>query len=138
MSVVTGIGYNIFMFMQANTNSYFKSVKNEIKLLHFQHLLTNDIYKSHKVTRENKKEFYVYQYDENLITYKFQNNQLIRYSGITKDTIDIKKISFNYLKATNDNSNKNLIKNIEITSLIHNKEVPLYVFKNYYSNNINQ
>jgi len=134
MSIIISMVYFVYSFFSETVSDYSNMSEENFETQLFYMLLKDDFYLSDKVVSLNEGDFNIVFYNEETITYIQKNEYLFRQKGLQIDSLKVTELQFEFLLNDTKEASEKLIKSITVKSLLYNKEVPLFVYKNYFSN----
>ncbi|MGJ8664833.1 MAG: PulJ/GspJ family protein [Patiriisocius sp.] len=132
MSMIISMVYVIFDHMSKNTRDYMNLTQEDVGLQQFQSLLRKDVYDADKLTSTGPNKFSVIFYNGSNINYQHSGDYLFRIKDEQRDSILVKEIVLGFVKGQEE-IEKSIISRISINATLFGKDIPLYVFKDYYS-----
>ena len=136
IGIIVSVVYVTYGFISQNMQNYVAMETENFKLNNFKTILEEDFFKSEKVTAFNDNKIRVQFYNETNVEYQYDGRYLIRASILSKDTIMAKEVQLGYVENQKADIERveSLVSSMHVSVQLYGKSVPLYVYKNYYSN----
>ncbi|MFD2433848.1 hypothetical protein ACFSO9_10045 [Mesonia maritima] len=138
IGIIVSVVYLTYSYMEHNLKTYVRTEAENFKLNSFKTTLEEDFYISEKVKAFSNSKVKVYFYDGRNVEYRYDGHYLIRESLVSKDTILANDVQLSYVNGQKKHSDGlRLVDEMQISALLYGESAPLYVYKNYYSNFLN-
>ncbi len=128
ITIIISMVYFTYSYFTKNVYEFSKMTSEDINVTMFYDRLKEEFYMSDNVIVENTNSFIISFYDEKQIAYSYDQIFLYRRYHNSTDSIRISDVLIHRL---DDHESK--IQSILIKAVLYEKEVPLYVFKKYYT-----
>lgn len=137
MSIIVSMVYLVYGYFSKNMAEYSLMTSENFEMASFNTRLQEDFYKADKILSLSGKEFKVLFYDETFVIYRQEKDFLYRLKGKMMDSIRSNGLQFTFANPVMPQDSENLVKNILITTELYGNTIPLFAYKNYFSNYLN-
>ena len=136
MSIIVSLVYVVYGYFSQNMKEYTIMTSENFLMASFNTRLKEDFYQADKIFSIGEKKITVIFYDEVSVAYRQEGQYLYRESDNSLDSIRSNGMTFTLLNPEVSTPSSKLVKNVRIDAELYGKEVPLFAYKNYFSNNM--
>jgi len=132
-SVIVSMMYAFFLFMSKSTNNYLTNSTENMLIQIFYSNLKREAFISEEIVQIDPQSFYIQLYSGDMVYYIKKGPYLFRNKNNQRDSIKVKSLSFETKVYPLLKDNELLIESIQISASLFENEIPLGIYKNYFS-----
>ena len=132
-SIIVSMVYAFFLFMSKSTNNYITHSTENMLVQLFYTNLKREAYISEEIVSTNSENFDMNFYNGEKVQYSMKGDYLFRSKNNQRDSIRVKNVSIEAVDLPSLKNNNHLVESIHISAHLFDNEIPMRVYKNYFS-----